>query len=85
MNFGCQTPDKCAAQTATARLDRELAGSAMGAWFDSAVTKIQVAAFFQVPVGYEDETGFHCGIQHVEPLLPLVLYPNDAFDGIKQF
>jgi hypothetical protein len=85
MNIGCQTSSKCAAQSATARLDREFAAQTVGGWFDLARTKIQTAAIFQVPVGYEDDAGFHCGIQRLEPVLPMVSYSNDEFGKINRF
>jgi hypothetical protein len=53
-----------------ARLDRrfagrEPAGQNLENWFDQVAGTIRLALSRRVPVGFEDETGFHLGVQAV--------------------
>jgi hypothetical protein len=58
---------------ATARLDRGLAGPDLGKfdewdlenWLRQVAGKIGLAISWRIPVGFEDETGFHLGVQPV--------------------
>ena len=50
---------------ATARLDREFAGWNRKQWLRQIVGKIRLAIIWRIPVGFEDETGFHLGVQPV--------------------
>ena len=63
MILDCKISDKSAARSATARFDREFGNNDEG-WLDRAAAQFRSAIIFQIPVGYQDETGFHCGIQH---------------------
>ena len=55
-------PDKISA-AATARLDREFTGRARNNWLRQFAGKIRLAIVWRIPVGFEDETGFHLGVQ----------------------
>jgi hypothetical protein len=53
---------------ATARLDREFtepefADKSLENWLHQIVGKIHFAIGRRIPVGFEDETGFHLGVQ----------------------
>ena len=48
---------------ATARLDREFAGWNRKHWLRQIAGKVRLAIIWQIPVGFEDETGFHLGVQ----------------------
>lgn len=62
MMIGSQTmPDKISA--ATARLDREFTGWEGKSWLRQFAGKIHLAIVWRIPVGFEDETGFHLGVQ----------------------
>ncbi len=58
---------------ATARLDRgfaepdldKFAGQDLGNWLHQVAGKIGLAISWHIPVGFEDETGFHLGVQPV--------------------
>ena len=58
---------------ATARLDRgfaepdlgKFAGSDLENWLHQIAGKIRFAINRRIPVGFEDETGFHLGVQPV--------------------
>jgi len=65
MMIGSQMmPDKISA-AATARLDREFAGWDRKHWLRELAGKIRLAVIWQIPVGFEDETGFHLGVQQI--------------------
>ena len=36
-------------------------GRQRSGWFGRAAAMLRLAGLLRVPVGYEDETGFHCG------------------------
>jgi len=55
-------PDRISA-AATARLDREFTGWARKNWLRQFAGKIRLAIVWRIPVGFEDETGFHLGVQ----------------------
>ncbi|MGA2685141.1 MAG: hypothetical protein ABSF51_08820 [Verrucomicrobiota bacterium] len=56
---------------ATARLDRgfaepdldQFAEQDLGNWLHQVAGKIGLAISWRIPVGFEDETGFHLGVQ----------------------
>jgi hypothetical protein len=48
---------------ATARLDREFVGQDRSRWLYQVVRKIRLGVIWRIPVGFEDETGFHLGVQ----------------------
>ena len=50
---------------ATARLDRKFASRDRKDWLRQIRSKIQLAIIWRIPVGFEDETGFHLGVQQV--------------------
>jgi hypothetical protein len=66
MILDCKLSGACAARLATARLDREFVAEKAdaGGWIDRAVAQFRPAICFRIPVGFQDEAGFHCGIQH---------------------
>jgi hypothetical protein len=60
MNFGRRLTERCAA-TVTARKDETFTGSGEpDAWLRQAAARFRSAITLQIPVGYQDETGFHC-------------------------
>jgi hypothetical protein len=61
--IGCNSSEGCAARPATARLDREFDAAQPEGWLDRAAAQFRAAITFNIPVGYENETGFHCGVQ----------------------
>ncbi|HUA67851.1 MAG TPA: hypothetical protein VMA13_04820 [Candidatus Saccharimonadales bacterium] len=50
---------------ATARLDREFVGWSRKHRLRQLAGKVRLAIAWQIPVGFEDETGFHLGAQRV--------------------
>ena len=50
---------------ATARLDRKFAGEDGKEWLRQIRGKIRLAIIRRIPVGFEDDTGFHLGVQQV--------------------
>jgi hypothetical protein len=46
-----------------ARLDREFTGRHRNTWLFQVAGKIRLALYRRIPVGFEDETGFHLGAQ----------------------
>jgi hypothetical protein len=49
----------------TARLDRGYASQDRDGWLRQVAGQIRVAIYRRIPVGFEDETGFHFGVQSV--------------------
>jgi len=47
----------------TARLDRGFASQDRNDWSRQVAAKIRLAINRRIPVGFEDETGFHLGVQ----------------------
>jgi hypothetical protein len=70
MNFGRCSTERCAA-TVTARKDETFTSTGHpDDWLHKAAARFRSAITLQIPVGYEDETGFHCvpcGIREAEP------------------
>jgi len=61
---------------ATARLDRgftepEFAEKHLENWLREVVGKIGLAISRRIPVGFEDETGFHLGVQPAREASPM--------------
>jgi hypothetical protein len=46
---------------ATARLDRGFAGQDRNGWLRQVAGKIRLTLNRRIPIGFEDETGFHLG------------------------
>jgi hypothetical protein len=70
MSNGLKARKKSANQLATARFDRQSAAQGDADSPAQATTQFRLSAILQVPVGYEDETGFHCGQPQVQEILP---------------
>ena len=47
----------------TARLDRGFAGQERNRWLRQVAGNLRLAINRRIPVGFEDETGFHLGVQ----------------------
>jgi hypothetical protein len=77
MSSGCQTPENSASRLATARADRGSAVQNNSGRLDQPVGQFRLATLFQIPVGYEDEAGFHCGEPRVQETLPAVPPENN--------
>jgi hypothetical protein len=61
MNFGRRLSEKCATAT-LAQNDETFTGSSQrDDWLRKAAVRFRSAMTLQVPVGYEDEAGFHYG------------------------
>ena len=83
MNRGChtsETPSK-----SPARFDHAFAQTNEGQWLDRAVAQFLAAISFQIPVGYQDEAGFHCDIKRTVKRSPLASAPGQDFTGPMQF
>ena len=62
-----------ASPLATARYDaRESAGVSDSASASQTASRFGLASILQVPVGYEDETGFHCGEPQVQKIAQVI-------------
>ncbi len=77
MSFG-KALETSAKRLATARYDgRESAGKSVSEGLSRIASAIKVAAILRVPVGYEDELGFHCGQPQAQETGP-VIGPENA-------
>jgi hypothetical protein len=76
-----------AGRLATARYDRGGSSGESGAGSLNRPAKaFSLATILQVPVGYEDELGFHCGQPQVEAAAPgLVMDLDNLQANIKSF
>jgi hypothetical protein len=71
MSIGCHVSNKSASPLATARADRRPELQASADWLDRLARQFRAAMIFQIPVGFQDEAGFHCGdYQTEEPVFP---------------
>jgi len=70
MNMNGQIAEQGACQMATARLDRSATEGSSRRRIWPAVPS-RIAMLLRIPVGYQDETGFHCGEERVQEALPL--------------
>jgi len=59
MTIGCPISEKCAAQMAAAP---NPAG-----WLERGMVRLFAAMHFEIPVGFEDELGFHLGVPAGKP------------------
>lgn len=85
MLIGSQVmPGKMSAAT-TARLDRELAGCDRKNWLRDLIGKIHVASIWRIPIGFEDETGFHLGAQQVPGDHHVAMERAVLFESKKDF
>jgi len=77
MSFGKARKDP-ASRLATARYDpRDTTRSGGSESLGPIASVFALAKVLRVPVGYEDETGFHCGEPQVEDIGPLMEPEND--------
>ena len=79
MSIGFQVLKKCTNQLATARYDRESA--VQGDSHLPGQNSIQscLDTILEVPVGYEDELGFHCGQPQAQEIHQPVSEPENIF------
>jgi len=71
MSIACHVSNKRANHLATARADRGPEVQASSDWLDRIARQVRAAMIFQIPVGFQDEAGFHCGDFHTgEPSFP---------------
>lgn len=70
MSLGCQVSEERSSRLATARSDRESAVRNGSDSLNQAARQFRLAMIFQIPVGYEDDTGFHRGVQRVQEAVP---------------
>jgi hypothetical protein len=61
MNFGRQASEKCAAATLAQNGGTFTGSGQHDDWLHSATARFRAAITLQIPVGYQDETGFHYG------------------------
>jgi hypothetical protein len=64
MILDCKLSKTCTARLATARLDREFVADNSAGFVGWAAAQFHSTITFRIPVGYQDDTGFHCGIQY---------------------
>jgi len=69
MHVGGQDVKKGEGRMATARADRESQAESMSDWLSRTASQLRLGRILRVPVGYEDEAGFHCGEPRVEEIL----------------
>jgi hypothetical protein len=72
MNIGCRISEKRAARLAKTRDDREPSVQDDADWLDRIAVQFRLARILQVPVGFEDETGFHPGVPWIQETQPPV-------------
>jgi hypothetical protein len=61
MSIGCQVSEKYANRLATARLDRAPEVRENADWLDRLARQFRLAMTSRIPMGFEDEAGFHFG------------------------
>ena len=61
MNFGRQESEKCATATLARNGETFTGSSHHDDWLHQAAARFRSAITLQIPVGYQDEAGFHCG------------------------
>jgi hypothetical protein len=85
MSLGRKALAHLASRLATARCDqRESADASSGESPNRPAKRFGLATLLQVPVGYEDELGFHCGQPQVETAVPgWVMEPDNLPANIK--
>ncbi len=76
MNDNGHVAGKSAGQMATARLDRQASAQEVGDLQRRSAITSCLAKLLQIPVGYQDETGFHCGDELVREALPFAQENN---------
>jgi hypothetical protein len=82
MSFG-KASETSASRLATARYDdRESAGGGASEALSRIASALKLARVLRVPVGYEDETGFHCGAPQLGETSP-VLGPEKAGPRVR--
>jgi hypothetical protein len=84
VNKHCQAAEEHASQLATARLDRQSAASDSADRRDRSAVQSRIAMMLRIPVGYQDETGFHCGVELVQEA-HLVSEPENRFSNPYPF
>jgi hypothetical protein len=62
---GSQIMQNKISAAATARLDRGFAGQGRNGWLRQVAGKIRLTLNRRIPIGFEDETRFHLGVQPV--------------------
>ena len=62
MSFAGKTSERSASLLATARYHRGSASGITSGCFSRIIDLSRLAIILQIPVGYQDETGFDCGI-----------------------
>ena len=85
MKTGCQVSDKDANRLATARADREPEAQADSGWLHRAASQLPCVIKMEVPVGYEDEDGFHCGEPEVQEYRVSVSQPDSSLTNSHPF
>jgi hypothetical protein len=66
MSIGCQVSEKYANRLATARMDRAAEVQASADWLDRLAMQFRLAMTSRIPMGFEDEAGFHFGAEPAE-------------------
>jgi hypothetical protein len=78
MSLGREAAETNLSRLATARYDRKAAEGTKSENHGQSASAFGLASLLRVPVGYEDETGFHCG----EPQNPEIPFDNGS-DSIR--
>ena len=71
MNCGPRLSGKCATATLVRSNETFPGSSQHDDWLHKAAARFRLAMTLQVPVGYEDEAGFHYGHEHNMSRSPL--------------
>ena len=85
MHIGCQVSKKIVNRLATARLDGEPGVQSEADWLARVARQFRQAMFIQIPEGYEDEAGFHCGADPVQASRLSATEPHSYLTSQQQF
>ena len=85
MILGSKISEKSAARPTTARVDRESAGENHGGWLDRVTAQFRSAVTFQIPMGYQDKTGFYRGVERAVKRISVVPCREENFFHPTQF
>lgn len=85
MNIGCPVSKKNLNRLATARLDREPEVQSQADWLVRAARQLRAALSLQIPVGFQDDTGFYCGDPQAQGTHVTRSEPGENFRNTQPF
>jgi len=83
MNSGCQVSEKYSNRLVPERFDRTAALPDAAQWLARVATQVRLAVIAPIPVGFEDEAGFHYGMPRSQANRRPV--PKPVFTNANQF